>query len=156
MPGTFWLNIEGNAPVYSDLLLGVAIEDREGLFKSAFSQDDCPDMTSLSIFGLSDLNLPHGSETPEIYKAAQRHQARKPSAGAALRVLTQHPSIFRSTIIDNKPMVGCLIGIEPIVAPSGKKYVLELGELDGQVYLRFRRADDDIRWPDYEYWVFAT
>jgi hypothetical protein len=156
MPGTFWLKIDGNAPVYSDLLLDVTIEDREKLFKSAFSQDDCPDMISLSIFRLSDLNLPHGSETSEIYKAAQRHQARKPSASAALRVLTQHPVIFRSTIIDNKPMMGCLIGIEPIVAPSGKKYVLELGELDEQAYLRFRRADDDVRWPNYEFWVFET
>lgn len=156
MTGTFWLNIDGTTSVHSDELHTMMIEDRESLFQSVFAQDNCPDLTNLSLIGLADLNLPHGSATPEIYKAARKYGVHTPTPGVALRVLVQHPNIFRSTVIDNKPVEGCLIGIEPILAPSGKKYVIELAEFNSQPVFRFRRADDDIGWPNYEYWAFAT
>ncbi len=137
-------------------MLGIAIEDQQKLLDSVFASDNCPDMTTLSLFGLADLNLPHGSQTPEIYKAAQKYGAKKPTAGAALRVLAQHPNIFRSTNIEGKQITTCLIGIEPIVAANGKKYVIVLAEIEGQLSLRFRRADEYIRWSNIEWWVFAT
>ncbi len=156
MTGTFWLNIDGTAPILHDLLQHVVVDDREELFQSVFGEDSCPSTTSLSMFQLSDFNLPHGSLTPEIYKAAARQNAKIPTPKAALQILLQHPNIFRSTIIDGKPIEGCLVGIKPIVAPSGKKYVIELSEVDNCPLFRFRRADDDVRWPNYEFWVFET
>ena len=156
MTGIFWLNIDGTTPLLHDLLLDVTIMDPEALFQTAFTQDNCPDTTSLSIFRLSDLNLPHGSTTLDIYKAAGKRGIKTPTPGAVLRIFMQHPNIFRSTVINERRVESCLIGIDPILAPSGKKYILELGEYANKPFLRFRRADDPIRWADSEYWVSAT
>jgi hypothetical protein len=154
MNGTFWLTVDNSIQLTSEQLRTIYIEDPDPMLYEALEDEKTTGISSLYLNSLADLNLPHGSQTPEIFKQSSRLEMQKPRFGTALRALIQHPNIFQTTRIDGKKIEGCLVGIETIESMKGRKYVIELAQLGEQGYLRFRRADDDVRWPDYELWAF--
>jgi hypothetical protein len=154
MTGTFWLTVDNSIPVTSEQLRQTDVQDPDGLFKTSLANSKAIGLSSLYLTSLDDLNLPHGSNTPDVFKQVSKLKLRRPDFGTALRILMQHPSTLITTRIDERRIESCLVGIKIIEAMRERKYVIELCRLYSRNCLNFRRADDDVRWPDYEYWVF--
>jgi hypothetical protein len=159
MPGTPWLSVNGMDYFHDLKSSGISVEDREGdLYPQIRSlRDDSPELCSLSYYTLSDLELPHGSATPDIFDAAIENGAKIVPYGIALRTLVEYPGAFKNNWLrrlfsKTVPFESCLIGVKPLISNRGRKYVVELAPN----HFRFRLADEDERWGDYEYWVFAT
>jgi hypothetical protein len=159
MSGTHWLTVDSRIPYFSRAFrhMGISIEDREDIFPQIEAlQDDVLSNCQLSYYSLADLGLQHGSTTPEIFNAAIDLGAQVVPYGAALRTLIEHPDTFKNNLLRRLfgkalPFESCLIGVKPLVSDRGRKYVVELAPR----HFRFRLADEDERWGDYEYWVFA-
>lgn len=156
MHGTFLVSIDGTRPVTNSELRSVQIMDPDGLFDQVFHSPDDHRSARLALIDVYDLKLGHGSKTPSVFSNAPKLGLMQPSAFTALRLVAHHVHIFRSTFYDGKRVESCLVGIEPLSSEQGRKYILEVGLCNNAPFLRFRRADDDEMWPDYEYWVFET
>lgn len=159
MTGTPWLTVDGRSPIRQLGRYGISIEDREGTLYNQirFCSEDHLETCGLSYYSLADLGLPHGSKTPDIFNAAIERGAKIVPNNIALLTLIQHPNAFQNGFFKrllrrNVPFESCLLGIKPLTGHSGRKYVVELAEK----HFRFRLAEEDERWPDYEYWIFAS
>ncbi len=161
MPGTSWFTVDSR-PYFSFngfRYNGISVEDREGDLcrKIDARRDDFTGECRLSFYTLSDLSLPPGSTTPEIFNAAIDLGARVVPYSIALRTLLEYPGAFKNNWLRRLfgkavPFESCLIGVKPLISDSGRKYVVELAPN----HFRFRLAGEDERWGDYEYWAFAN
>ena len=160
MTGTPWLTVDGLYPYRHLNAHGIGVEDREGDLYPQIQELQLlepPVICSLSYYTLGDLGIPHGSATPDVFDAAIESGAKVVPYSIALRALVENPSAFKNNFRRRMfgktvPFQSCLIGVQPLISDSGRKYVVELSEK----HFRFRPAGKDERWGDYEYWVFAT
>ncbi len=138
---------------------GIIINDPEGgaLYQKLLKTEDDPRRRiHLTVFSLEDLDLLPNCLTREVYEAATEEGAEPIPYTTALQIHIEHPTMFNPGLIARLcgrklPFRKCLLGIKPIIGPSGQQYVIELSM--GQ--LAFRRADPSTVWPDDVYWVFA-
>lgn len=118
-------------------------------------EKDCFKKASLSLVLLSDLNLGHASTTDEMFAGLKEKNFVDTPKITALKAVTQLPSIFRKRLLYKPPTEHCLVATL-IRGVSGRVYVPEIGIINNELYLNFRPADADVRWPDYEPWLVAT
>ena len=156
MPGTFWTTVDTTLRLGTRELTGIDIKDPDKMLVRVMRQPAISSLSKLSVFSHNDLNLPRSCATPEIFKQAEQLGLKRPSPVSALIVLAHKQNIFRSTIVDGKPVSSVLLGTGPVLGQNGHKYIIEFGEVDGRRYLSMRRADNDERFADNEYWVFET
>lgn len=156
MPGTFWTTVDTTLRLGTRELTGINIIDPNKMLVHMMRRPAISNLSHLSIFSLRDLNLPHYSGPPEIFKQAEHLLLKQPNPVSALIVLAHQRNIFRSTVIDGKPVSSVLLGTGPVLGPDGHRYVIEFGEVDGQRYLSMRRADNAEHFRGNEYWVFKT
>lgn len=156
MTGTSWTTVDTTLRLGTRELTDIDIIGPNKMLVRVMRQPVISNLSHLSIFSLRDLNLPHYSGAPEIFERAKLLGLKQPNPVCSLIVLAHQLNIFRSTVIDGKPVSSVLLGSGPVLGQDGHKYVIEFGELDGRRYLSMRRADRDEDFKGNEYWVFET
>lgn len=154
MTGTLWTTIDNSIPLNDALLEPFTLVDPDRLFDQLCRPPDKSGMSQLVLCRGIELYVPPGGETDEMFAKAKLTSLSQPFPQTALRILAQQPNIFTTTFIDDVPVTSCLVGVVPIISPSGRKYILELGNFErDQPFLRFRRIDG-VQWSGDELWAF--
>jgi hypothetical protein len=159
MIGKPWVKINGlerHRPMNQN---GIHIPDQENgdLYRQMTEcLDDYSAICNLLYFAPDELCLYDDSDITSILQTANTLGGRLVPYGIAMRIMQQNPSPF--TVSGWKKLIGrdlpfryCLLGIKPLVGPSGHSYVIELGPQ----HFRFKRTDDSTLLTK-AYWIFAS